>query len=229
MKTESRARGDQSLSLPFFIAFLYCLTFAFAPLNLLADGCFVVPKFVWDKHRDINEPTQKAIIVHDAGREELILQVKYDGPLEEFGWLIPVPDLPTVKKGSMECFYELSKFTQKNLEPRWHADTLSVKRGGEAEEPPVKVIEVKTVGAYDIAVLSTKDSAALENWLKENQFTFPANETGVIDAYVKQHWYFIAVKINLQGGSLASTSGKLASGELHPLQINFASEHCVFR
>jgi hypothetical protein len=32
----------------------------------------------------------------------------------------------------------------------------------------------------------------------------------------------------LQGGSLASTSGKLASGELHPLQISFASEQCVF-
>jgi hypothetical protein len=228
MKTESRARGDQSLSLPFFIAFLYCLAFAIAPPNLLADGCFVVPKFVWDKHRDINEPTQKAIIVHDAGREELMLQVKYDGPLEEFGWLIPVPNLPTVMKGSMECFYELSKFTQKNLESRWHTATLSIKGGSAEEEPPVKVIEVKTVGAYDIAVLSTKNSAALENWLKENQFAFPANAAGVIDAYVKQHWYFIAVKINLQGGSLASTSGKLASGELHPLQISFASERCVF-
>ena len=209
MKTESRARGDQSLSLPFFIAFLYCLTFAFAPLNLLADGCFVVPKFVWDKHRDINEPTQKAIIVHDAGRETLILQVKYDGPLEEFGWLIPVPNLPTVKKSSMECFYELSKFTQKNLEPRWHTATLSMKGGSAEEEPPVKVIEVKTVGAYDIAVLSTKDSAALENWLKENQFAFPANAAGVIDAYVKQHWYF--------------TEGALAAANLLRLGTNGVS------
>ena len=228
MKTASRTRGDQLLSLLPIIAFLYCLTLAFAPLNLLADGCFVFPKFVWDKHRDINEPTQKAIIVHDAGREELILQVKYDGPLDEFGWLIPVPNLPTVKKGSMECFYELSKFTQKNMEPRSLTLGMSKGIGGDGKEPPVKVIEVKTVGAYDIAVLSTKDSAALENWLKENQFSFPANAAGVIDAYVKQHWYFIAAKINLKSWSLFSTSEKLASGELHPLQISFNSEHCVF-
>ncbi|MGA2788712.1 MAG: DUF2330 domain-containing protein, partial [Verrucomicrobiota bacterium] len=228
MKTASRTRGDQLLSLLPIIAFLYCLTLAFAPLNLLADGCFVFPKFVWDKHREINEPTQKAIIVHDAGREELILQVKYDGPLDEFGWLIPVPNLPTVKKGSMECFYELSKFTQKNMEPRSLTLGMSKGIGGDGKEPPVKVIEVKTVGAYDIAVLSTKDSAALENWLKENQFSFPANAAGVIDAYVKQHWYFIAAKINLKSWSLFSTSEKLASGELHPLQISFNSEHCVF-
>ena len=151
------------MSVPFVIIFLSGLLFAIVPGNLLADGCFVVPKFVWDKHKDINEPTQKAIIVHDAGREELILQVKYDGPVEEFGWLVPVPNLPTVKKGSMECFYELSKFTQKNLEPRGAYGTLSAgtHKGSEEQEPPVKVIEVKTVGAYDIAVLSTKDSGAL--------------------------------------------------------------------
>jgi hypothetical protein len=65
---------------------------------LLADGCFV---FRWDKKIDINEPTQKAIIVYDAGREDLLLQVKYEGPLEDFGWLIPVPALPTVQWGSM--------------------------------------------------------------------------------------------------------------------------------
>jgi Uncharacterized protein conserved in bacteria (DUF2330)/HEAT repeats len=230
MKTETRIWCGRCVSVPFVIIFLSGLLFAIVPGNLLADGCFVVPKFVWDKHKDINEPTQKAIIVHDAGREELILQVKYDGPVEEFGWLVPVPNLPTVKKGSMECFYELSKFTQKNLEPRGAYGTLSAgtHKGSEEQEPPVKVIEVKTVGAYDIAVLSTKDSGALENWLKENQFSFPANAAEVIDSYVKQQWYFIAVKINLKGSLLFSTSEKLASGELHPLQISFASERCIF-
>jgi len=228
MNTGSRTWCGRSLSLPFVIVFLYGLTFAFAPPDLLADGCFVVPKFVWDKHRDINEPAQKAIIVHDAGREEMMLQVRYDGPLEEFGWLIPVPNQPAVKKGSMECFYELSKFTQKNLEPRWATASLSKGNGGGDEEPPVKVIEIKTVGAYDIAVLSTKTSGALENWLKENQFAFPPNADAVIDTYVKQGWYFIAVKINMKGASLFSTSKQLASGELHPLQISFASERCVF-
>lgn len=197
-----------------------------------ADGMFVAPKFVWDKHKDINEPTQKAILVYDNGREDLVLQVKYEGPVAEFGWLIPVPSLPTVQKGSMKCFYELSQYTQKNFGqeagtiPPPASSTL-----GEGEKPePVKVIEVKTVGTYQIAVLSTKDAGALEKWLDSNHFYIPTNATGVMDDYVKRQWYFVAVKINL--GKLLpgsfTTARKLASGELHPLQISFASDRCVF-
>ena len=66
-----------------------------ATLPALADGCFV---FRWNKSIDINEPTQKAIIVHDAGREDLLLQVKYEGPLEEFGWLIPCRACPQLRR-----------------------------------------------------------------------------------------------------------------------------------
>jgi hypothetical protein len=201
------------------------------PAKVSADGMFVVPKFVWDKHKDINEPTQKAIMVYDAGREDLILQVKYEGPVDEFGWLIPVPNLPTIQEGSMKCFYELSQYTQKLWEPPVY-ETRSSSLGlagagkGEKPEPPVKVIEVKTVGAYKIAVLSTKDAGALGKWLDTNQFYFPRNKTDVLDDYVKRQWYFVAVKINL--GESFATSGKLASGELNPLQISFASDRCVY-
>lgn len=212
------------------LAVVVCHLLATAPGKLYADGCFVAPKFVWDKHRDINEPTQKAIIIHDAGREEMLLQVKYAGPLNEFGWLIPAPNLPAVTQGSMACFYELSRFTQKNLEYQRPRPGVAQRGtyGDQADEPPVKVIEVKTVGAYEVAVLSTKDSMALENWLTNNQFALPANAAAVLDGYVKQGWYFIAVKISLPGGAQSATAQQLASGELHPLHISFASERCVF-
>ena len=219
-----------------------------APRSLHADGGFVVSKFVWDKHKDINEPTQKAILVYDSGREDLILQVKYEGPVDEFGWLIPVPGLPSVSKSSMKCFYELSQFTQQRFEPalQMASDSLGRDESARPPEPPVKVIETKTVGAYEIAVLSTKDAGALARWLDANQFYFPTNKTDVLDAYVKQQWYFIAAKINVgksDGFQLVTESPKgqetprtsystmlkkLASGELNPLQISFASDHCVF-
>src|SRR5882724_11170851 len=133
----------------------------FPSLKTRADGCFVAPKFVWDKHKDINEPTQKAIIAFDAGYEDLILQVKYGGPVEEFGWLVPVPTLPTVKEASMECFYELSRYTQELWEPRTRMthrgrgmENLSAAASDEEKPEPVKVIEIKPVGAYEVAVLS---------------------------------------------------------------------------
>src|SRR5262249_13111494 len=114
--------------------------------RVLADGCFV---FKWDKKVDINEPTQKAIIVHDAGREDLLLQVKYQGPLEEFGWLVPVPALPTVQQGSMQPFYELSQLTQRQFGGRGgRAASLGGLDTARPDES-VKVIEIKTVGAYE--------------------------------------------------------------------------------
>jgi hypothetical protein len=219
------------------LLFLGLAIILIAPAKSSADGCFVAPKFVWNKHKDINEPTQKAIIVYDAGREDLILQVKYEGPADEFGWLIPVPNLPTVQQGSMKCFYELSQYTQRHFETEWqHSQSKSMTPPAAvldslgSHEPPVKVIEIKTVGAYEIAVLSTKDSSALTKWLETNQFYFPTNKTDVIDSYVQKQWYFVAVKINLgkSVAGLSATTSKLASGELNPLQIIFASDHCVF-
>lgn len=205
------------------------------PVNSRADGMFVAPKFVWDKHKDINEPTQKAIIVYDGGREDLLLQVKYEGPVDDFGWLIPVPNLPTVREGSMKCFYELSKFTQRNMERYAMAATLGMRSAGRGDaeasaEQAVKVIETKTIGSYKIAVLSSSDTGALQKWLAENNFYFPAAQASVLDSYIEQHWYFVAVRINLGrwGWSTLATSHKLASGELNPLQISFAADRCVF-
>lgn len=219
------------------------------PPNVRADGMFVAPRFVWDRHKDINEPTQKAIIVYDGVTEDLILQVKYEGPVDEFGWLVPVPALPTVKEGSMDCFYELSQFTQRYFDRPWeHVATatrgmLNDSVGAIAAPPPVKVIETKTVGAYEIAVLSAKDSDALEHWLQDNQFYIPREKSDVINGYIEQGWYFVAVRINLSasGGFQVLSAPRqhrpasesvmlpnLSKGELNPLQITFASDRCVF-
>src|SRR2546421_4826922 len=103
----------------------FCISAALAVLPAFGDGCFV---FRWDKKADINEPTQKAIIFYDAGREDLLLQVKYEGALEDFGWLIPVPSLPKVTKGSMQPFYELSQLTQRQFGTQDKVPTLGLAR-----------------------------------------------------------------------------------------------------
>lgn len=244
MKTQARFGWFRFLKYSTALSALGLAASLLAPQTGLADGCFVVPPFVWDKYRDINEPTQKAILVHDAGREDLILQVKYDGPVEEFGWLIPTPSLPKVEKGSMECFYELSRYTQEHFERHLQGIPMGNKGDGEGvKTEPVKVIEVKVVGAYEVAVLSTQDATSLGDWLKANGFALPKGGTEVIDSYVKQEWFFIAVKINLGKGSgfqlvngkgkrssisPANVKSKLARGELHPLHITFDSTRCVF-
>src|SRR5438552_17916925 len=133
----------------------------FVGTSTFADGCFV---FRWNKQKDINEPTQKAIILHHQNREDLILQVKYEGPAEDFGWLIPVPGQPEVRKGSMQAFYELSRLTQERFREGLNSKGMGLARAGK-DDQEVKVIEIKTVGAYEVAILSSKNPSALADWL----------------------------------------------------------------
>lgn len=117
-----------------FSRLLFILTLVCLPLSATADGCFV---FKWNKAIDINELTQKGIIVYDAGRQDMLLQVKYEGPLDEFGWLIPVPSEPKVERGSMEPFYELSQLTQPRFGSGKSGEALVSPAGRGAE--PVKL------------------------------------------------------------------------------------------
>src|SRR6266853_3316266 len=168
----------------------------FATASTFGDGCFV---FRWNKEKDINEPTQKAIILHDQGREDLVLQVKYEGPAEDFGWVIPVPGQPEVRKGLMEPFYELSKLTQRQFgDGTYHRGLANAYGEG---EPEVKVIEVETVGAYEVAILSSTNPSALADWLAAHQFGFPKEQQGVLDQYIQRHWFFVAARINPEGVS----------------------------
>jgi len=183
--------------------------------SAFADGCFV-----WNKGADINEPSQKAIILYDEGREDLILQVKYAGPVTQFGWIVPVPGKPEVAKASMKCFYELSLLVQS-------ANRYGKGRG--LQDGQVRVHEYKTVGAYDVAVLEAGDAKSLSGWLQRNGFNWPDGRRDVLDHYVKKKWFFVAVKVNLpKAFADASVARKLHRGELHPLKFSFDSDECVY-
>jgi HEAT repeat protein len=210
----------------------------------MADGCFV---FKWDKKIDINEPTQKAVILYDAGREDLLLQVKYEGPLQEFGWLIPVPSVPKVERSSMDAFYELSELTQRNFGRDSQGETVAMGlANGKGIEEPVKVIETKTVGAYEVAILSAPDAGGLDRWMKANGYSIPDGKEEIVNDYIRRGWFFVAAKIQLNGRpgfklispngkdsaatirTQASVQKKLATGELHPLLISFDTAKCIF-
>ena len=71
----------------------------------------------------------------------------------------------------------------------------------------VKVIEIKTVGAYEVAVVSAGDAAKLGEWLDAHQFIFPATSRDVLDSYIKKHWYFVAARVIPDQSGFALKSG----------------------
>jgi hypothetical protein len=130
-----------------------------------ADGVFVMKKRAnldpKSHAKDITEPVQKALIIHDNGVEQLILQVSYKGDASEFAWPVPTPSRPKVSKVDAPVFHLLHRATAPNVKYWFDADQ---KIGGfygkgkaTALSAPggldVQVFEEKQVGAYDIAVL----------------------------------------------------------------------------
>ncbi|MCX6880577.1 MAG: DUF2330 domain-containing protein [Verrucomicrobia bacterium] len=181
-----------------------------------ADGCYV---WKWNKDADIREPAQKAIILYDGEREDLILQVKFEGSVTAFGWLIPVPGLPEISPASMDSFYELSRLTQ-------HQSELGSGRAD--KQSGLQVLEYKTVGAYQTATLSATDGHELKAWLKANDFNWPDQGDRILDHYIGKMWYFVAVRINAEGVAAPDIKDKLQTGELHPLRISFNTKECIY-
>ncbi len=74
-----------------------------------------------------------------------------------------------------------------------------------------------TVGEYDILILSAKESAGLETWLTEHDYTIPNGASQVLQSYLKQGMKFFVAKVNL------GEQAKLGLTHLRPLQIAFES------
>jgi hypothetical protein len=144
----------------------------------------------------------------------------------------------------MASFYELSRFTQQYVHPReqWQHRGASALSGS---IPPVTVIEYRTVGSYDVAVLATESADSLAAWLPQNHFAVRQGSQTVLRSYLDKHWFIVAIRVHLEqpdgqlrlgvspsGASKRTatldSSAALRTGELHPIRISFDTPECIF-
>src|SRR3712207_3289648 len=94
--------------------FLACFTATLLlAAAVLADG-----HFVEREPRALAEPTQKAVIVHRNGVEDLILQVRYAGASEDFAWIVPTPTRPYPHECSKSVFQDLYSYVIRHAPAR---------------------------------------------------------------------------------------------------------------
>lgn len=122
----------------------------------------------------VNQAAERIIFSkNEDGTVTAIVQVQYEGPSEEFAWVLPVPGIPTVNVSSDLAFTRLQQasnpsytFTTevegrcKRRRERGTSDssgafapTGSGGAGGFAEDGGVNVLESGTVGPYDYVVI----------------------------------------------------------------------------
>jgi hypothetical protein len=180
----------------------------------LADGGFFV-----DIEKDIYEPSQKAVIFYAEGREDMVLSVKYQGNADDFAWVVPVPSQPDVEVADPQLFWELAELTRLILPHQSDGFFTG------AESPQghgVDVLEEKTVGPYDVAVLSAENPSALADWLNANGYSFPETGEAIIEEYIRKGWYFVASKIS------TGEAGITDEGNIEPLILSFDTDRIVY-
>jgi hypothetical protein len=178
-----------------------------------ADPCGMVPPiYVGEGGATIKRTgPQKTYVFHHDGVQDIVLRPGYSGNVEEFGMLVALPSPPALRKVPDEIFAHLAAAVDPpeiviDLRPQPEFDErmmYSEMAGDSAPEPAppreeeVRVLKQEAVGMYEVAVLEAGSPKALEKWMSEHKFKYPAGMDGVVTDYVKLRWCFVAVKTRI--------------------------------
>ena len=209
----------------------------------LSDGMFMPPKLSprVAGQTGVASTAQKAVIIDMLqGQEILLLQTTYQGPAEEFAWVIPVPGLP----GKNDVFPASPEFLDVvfgQTTPRIRttmddpvpcvsfaggsgfAGSLLRTAGFGGHKAEVVVHQRMKVGMYDAAVLSATGAGVLTHWLLDNGFQVPQDATEILATYVEKSWYFVALRIipdEIPASALVE--------DVDPIGIRFETDRLVF-
>lgn len=175
----------------------------------------------------------EAIVFHNDGREELILNVKAGfseaaSADTEIGWVLALPAVPDAYDAKIDSrvFQEASLLLYKLGGFDNDADKgRGLSFGEEEKAPSIKVVKFN-VGPYEIHQIETLgDDAvkALNKWFQENNFA--TKDPKDMAFFVKRRYTFLCIKAK-PGGEAKTGFGK--SAKLSPLRVSFPTKKPFF-
>ncbi len=196
------------------------LLFLISPLIVSADG-LIVPIYDYDMY----ETHQQAVVFYENGVETLVLSIGFEGDSENFGWLVPVPNLPEISKSSDELFTSLSDIT---TEYYYTNDYYAAgKQSAGAGEEDVTIIKTQKIDYYEVATLQAGNADDLTDWLTDNDYNFPAAAGSFLESYISNNWYFVAMKISPEETD-AIAEQDLKIGHATPVKLVFNTENIIY-
>lgn len=174
----------------------------------------------------------------------LAMENKYAGPPKNFAMVVPVPEVlkkKQVKTLDDGVFERVKKQTAPRLVEYWEQDPcpkprrrrsygLSSKGAAPqaaavgdasrmAKQKKVKVEAKFSVGEYDIVILSSEESNALESWLHQKNYKIPDGSAKYFRPYVQKGSYFFVAKVNAKKLKFSGQEAKLS-----PLRFHYESK-----
>lgn len=176
----------------------------------------------------------KVVIARNDGKTVITMANDYQGELQEFALVIPVPTVlerEQVNVADTALIDHLDAYTAPRLveyfdrdpcEPRiaeaMALGAVQMRLSPSADLRSGVTIEASyTVGEYDILILSAQESTGLKTWLVDNGYRLPDGAEPVLDSYLDMGMKFFVAKVNV------AEQGRLGFTYLRPLQIAFDS------
>lgn len=179
----------------------------------------------------INQTAEQIIFHKDGNTVTAIVMIQYQGPAEDFSWVVPVPGIPDLSLSSSMLFssFEPATRPQFNLDierigcpiPPFFSDADGVpaaspgpgtSEGGAPQD--VQVLQQLTVGPFDIQIVNSQNPDALAQWLIDNNYDLSDRGRDLIAPYVEMGMNFVALRLQKDSDV----------GDIQPLKMQYVTE-----
>jgi hypothetical protein len=203
-----------------------------APLEARAFCGFYVAK----ADAKLFNKASKVVVARKETRTTITMASDYQGDPKEFALVIPVPTViakDQIKISDNALVDHLDAYSAPRLVEYHDPDPcapVALYRLDSSSGPAVpamaaapakqgtaalgvKIEAEYTVGEYDIAILSAKESGGLTTYLNQEGYKIPAGAAPVLASYIKQDMKFFVARVNLKEQS------KSGATYLRPIQV----------
>jgi len=211
------------------------LTAGLASLLAAAPAAAFCGFYVKDRQvEDLKSRASRAVLLRDGTTTVLSMQSSYEGPVEDFALIVPVPSSigpADVRTLDAEVFERLDALTSPRLVEYWEQEPMCPSAGGVGFGTigygygaggiggRVTIEAQFAVGEYDVVVLGASESDGLVSWLQAQGYQLPRGAEAVLRPYVERGMRFFAAKVDVD--RVRFENGRAL---LSPLRIRYDSE-----
>jgi hypothetical protein len=176
--------------------------------------------FVAGSDAKLTNNASQVVLMRKGNRTVMTMSNNYQGPLENFAMVVPVPVVlhkENVKTLPFDVFDRVDSLSAPRLVEYWEQDPCrppeppvpapaSAMAGGAVEEDAaprkrdlgVKVEAKFVAGEYQIVILSATDSAGLETWLRQEKYNIPQGAAAALAPYIRDKSKFFVAKVDIK-------------------------------
>ena len=200
-----------------------CATFL--SLTMISTQCHACGGFFCELV-PINQAAEQIVFRQADGETTAMVRILYSGAAENFGWVLPVPETPTLSIGSDGTFVELEALTrpQFQLTRTGEACQITFDDADTAASPTlaqdanetegVVVEQMLSVGPFDAQIISSDNPDALAMWLADNNLDLTERGSELLVPYIEANMKFVVLK-------LQNTAD---AGDIQPIILRYPSE-----